>query len=81
MCRSFPVDPLDAIMLTLVYLRHNTIQAAVGEAARISQATVSRYIETLEPVVACCLDFLAIDLEARTSSTAARSPKPARTRS
>ncbi|PRY52897.1 transposase family protein [Glycomyces artemisiae] len=55
----------EAIVLTLVYLRHNTVQAAIGEQARVSQATVSRYIETLEPVVSCCLDRLAIDLQAR----------------
>jgi hypothetical protein len=64
-CRRKPLDLFEAIIVTLIYLRHNTIQAAVGEQARVSQATVSRYIETLEPVVSCCLDCLALDLQHR----------------
>ena len=63
--RRKSLDLFEAIIVTLTYLRHNTIQAAVGEQARISQATVSRYIETLEPVVSCCLDCLALDLQRR----------------
>jgi hypothetical protein len=52
----------DAIVVCLIYPRHNTIQAALGEQSRISQATVSRYIDVLEPVISCCLDCLALDL-------------------
>jgi len=63
--RRKALDLFEAIILTLIYLRHNTVRAAVGEQARISQATVSRYIETLEPVVSCCPACLAIDLQRR----------------
>ncbi|WP_460499462.1 transposase, partial [Glycomyces tarimensis] len=59
------LDLFDAIIATLIYLRHNTIQASIGEHARVSQATISRYIETLEPVVACCLDGLALERQSR----------------
>jgi len=63
--RRKTLDLFEAIIVTLIYLRHNTIQAAVGEQARVPQATVSRYVETLEPVVSCCLDCLALDLQQR----------------
>jgi hypothetical protein len=49
-------------VVCLIYLRYNTIQAALGEQSRISQATVSRYVEALEPVVSVCLDQLALKL-------------------
>jgi hypothetical protein len=57
--RRKALELFDAIVVCLVYLRHNTIQAALGEQSRISQATVSRYVEALEPVVSVCLDQLA----------------------
>lgn len=60
--RRKTLELFDAIIVCLVYLRHNTIQAALGEQARVSQATVSRYVDFLEPVVSCCLDCLALDL-------------------
>jgi hypothetical protein len=60
--RRRTLELFDAIVVCLIYLRHNTIQAALGEQSRISQATVSRYVETLEPVVSVCLDQLALDL-------------------
>jgi DNA-binding MarR family transcriptional regulator len=45
--RRKALELFDAIVVCLIYLRHNTIQAALGEQSRISQATVSRYIESL----------------------------------
>ena len=60
--RRKALELFDAIVVCLIYLRHNTIQTAVGEQSRISQATVSRYIESLEPVVSTCLDYLALNL-------------------
>jgi hypothetical protein len=56
------LELFDAIVVCLIYLRHNTVQAALGEQSRISQATVSRYVEVLEPVVSVCLDGLAWEL-------------------
>ena len=54
--RRKTLELFDAIVICLIYLRHNTIQAALGEQSRISQATVSRYIDFLEPVISCpCL--------------------------
>lgn len=63
--RRKTLDLFEAIILTLTYLRHNTVQVTIGEQARVSQATVSRYIEILEPVVSCGLDCLALDLQQR----------------
>ncbi|GAB3993925.1 hypothetical protein GCM10029992_06870 [Glycomyces albus] len=63
--RRKALDLFDAIIATLTYLRHNTVQAAIGEETRVSQATISRYIETLEPVVSCSLDRLALDRQSR----------------
>ncbi|MFG3343168.1 transposase family protein [Glycomyces sp. NPDC048151] len=60
--RRKALELFDALVVCLIYLRHNTIQAALGEQSRISQATVSRYVEALEPVVATCLDQLALEL-------------------
>ncbi|MDA1361890.1 transposase [Glycomyces luteolus] len=60
--RRKALDLFDAIVACLIYLRHNTIQAALGEQSQVSQATVSRYVEKLEPVVSTCLDQLALDL-------------------
>jgi hypothetical protein len=60
--RRKTLELFDAIVVCLIYLRHNTVQAAIGEQSRISQATVSRYVEVLEPVVSTCLDRLAFDL-------------------
>ncbi|MQM25643.1 transposase family protein [Glycomyces albidus] len=60
--RRKALELFDAIVVCLAYLRHNTIQAALGEQSRVSQATVSRYVEALEPVVSTCLDQLALDL-------------------
>ncbi len=60
--RRKALELFDAIVVCLIYLRHNTVQAALGEQSRISQATVSRYVEALEPVVSTCLDNLALDL-------------------
>ena len=60
--RRKALELFDAMVVRLIYLRHNTIQAALGEQSRISQATVSRYVEALEPVVSVCLDQLALNL-------------------
>jgi hypothetical protein len=60
--RRKTLELFDAIVVCLIYLRHNTIQAALGEQSQISQATVSRYVEALEPVVSVCLDCLALHL-------------------
>lgn len=54
-------------MVCLIYLRHNTVQAALGEQSRISQATVSRYVEALEPVVSTCFNHLAFNLREQAS--------------
>jgi hypothetical protein len=63
--RRNTLELFDAIVVCLIYLRHNTVQAALGEQSRISQATVSRYVETLEPVVSVCLDGLALEVRER----------------
>jgi aminoglycoside phosphotransferase (APT) family kinase protein len=60
--RRKALELFDAIVVCLIYLRHNTIQAALGEQSRISQATISRCVEALEPVVSVCLDQLALEL-------------------
>ena len=60
--RRKALELFDAIVVCLICLRHNMIQAALGEQSRISQATVSRYIDFLEPIISCCLDCLALDL-------------------
>ncbi|GAB3652044.1 hypothetical protein [Glycomyces tarimensis] len=60
--RRKTLELLDAIVVCPIYLGHNTVQAPLGEQSRISQATVSRYVETLEPVVLVCLDGLAMKL-------------------
>lgn len=60
--RHKALDLFDAIVVCLTYLRHNPIQVALGEQSQVSQATVSRYVEVLEPVVSTCLDCLALDL-------------------
>jgi hypothetical protein len=61
--RRKTIELFDAIVVVcLIYLRHNTIRAALGEQSQISQAAVSRDVEALEPVVSVCLDCLALDL-------------------
>lgn len=60
--RRKTLELFDAIVVCLTHLQHNTVQAALGEQSRISQATVSRYLEVLEPVVSVCLEGLALDL-------------------
>lgn len=63
--RRKALELFDAIVVCLIYLRHNTVQAALGEHSQVSQATVSRYVEHLEPVVSTCLVQLAMDLRER----------------
>lgn len=60
--RHRSLDLFEAIIATLIYLRHNLVEAAIGEQFRVSQSTISRYIGQLEPTVAACLDALAWDL-------------------
>ena len=53
------LDLFDAVIVVLVYLRCNDIEAAVAERTAVSQPTVSRCLTVLEPTVSACLDDLA----------------------
>ena len=47
---------VEAIVVTLFYLRRNNPRAVQTELFGCSRPTIWRYITTLEPVVSVCLD-------------------------
>lgn len=55
------------VAVTVVYLRQNIVQAVLGELVRVSQATVSRIIIRLAPLVADALEQFVPDAATATS--------------
>lgn len=61
---------VEAIVVTLFYLRRNNLRAVQAELFGCSRPTIWRYITTLEPVVSVCLDPLeaAVQVKAERST-------------
>ena len=50
------LDPLQAVVMTLQYLRHNTAQVVLAFHYRVAQSTVSRLIRQVTPILRRRLD-------------------------
>ena len=55
------LDPLQAVVMTLQYLRHNTAQVVLAFHYRVAQSTVSRLIRQVTPILRRRLDDFDLD--------------------
>lgn len=57
------LDPIDAVVITLEYLRHNIAQAVLAHHYRIAQSTVSRLIRRITPILCRRLEDFDLDTD------------------